>query len=290
MLSILFAPSLWVSYVLRKYNRNPETNFPGTGGELARHLLDRFDLHDVKVVVTESGDHYSPIDRSVALTQDRYDGKTLTAIVIAAHECGHAIQHARREPFFLLRHRLAQSAQGAQIIGSALLAASPLIGGLAVSPHLEPPITRRCLYGPRLRSCGAASYVTSRIRCKLQKGTPIAEHRLSFRAPVSSLKNYSEGSSSDLCGGHTASVTELLALDHGSKAMTEDLNSIKLYTAADIIEAQILQKLLASEGITTTLKNENLQTGVGELPFVEMWPELWVIAPPRSGSSKTTVE
>ena len=59
--------------------------------------------------------------------------------------------------------------------------------------------------------------------------------------------------------------------------MTEDLNSIKLYTAADIIEAQLLQKLLASEGITTTLKNENLQSGVGELPFVEMWPEIWVL-------------
>ena len=134
---MLFGPSLWVSYVLRKYNQNPETNFPGTGGELARHLLDRFDLQDVKVVVAEAGDHYNPVDRSVALTQDKYDGKTLAAIVIAAHECGHAIQHARREPLFLLRHRLAQSAQGAQIVGSALLAASPLIGGLAVSPHLS---------------------------------------------------------------------------------------------------------------------------------------------------------
>ena len=134
---IIFGPNIWVSHILNKYNRHPETNFPGTGGELARHLLDRFDLQDVKVIVTETGDHYNPIDRSVALTQDKYDGKTLAAIVIAAHECGHAIQHARREPLFLLRHRLAQSAQGAQIVGSALLAASPLIGGLAVSPHLS---------------------------------------------------------------------------------------------------------------------------------------------------------
>ena len=134
---IIFGPNIWVSHILNKYNRHPETNFPGTGGELARHLLDRFDLQDVKVVVTETGDHYNPIDRSVALTQDKYDGKTLAAIVIAAHECGHAIQHARREPLFLLRHRLVQSAQGAQIVGSALLAASPLIGGLAMSPHLS---------------------------------------------------------------------------------------------------------------------------------------------------------
>ncbi|MDA0894663.1 MAG: zinc metallopeptidase, partial [Proteobacteria bacterium] len=123
---ILFGPNLWVSHVLKKYNRNPESNFPGTGGELARHLLDRFDLHDVNVVVTEAGDHYNPHDRSVALTQDKYDGKTLAAIVIAAHECGHAIQHARGETFFHLRQWLAQSASTAQIVGSAMLAVSPI--------------------------------------------------------------------------------------------------------------------------------------------------------------------
>ena len=200
LLFVLFGPSLWVSHVLRKYNRDPETNFPGTGGELARHLLDRFDLQDVEVVVTETGDHYNPIDRSVALTQDKYDGKTLAAIVIAAHECGHAIQHARREPLFLLRYRLAQSAQGAQIIGSALLAASPLIGGSRITAP-EPPVTHRRLYGPRLRSCGAASYFTGRIRCELQKSTSTAEYRLCFKAPVGSLKNHSEGSSSDLVAG-----------------------------------------------------------------------------------------
>ena len=133
---ILFGPKLWVSHVLKKYNRNPESNFPGTGGELARHLLDRFDLHDVNVVVTEAGDHYNPHDRSVALTQDKYDGKTLAAIVIAAHECGHAIQHARGETFFHLRQWLAQSASTAQIVGSAMLAVSPFFGALTLSPHV----------------------------------------------------------------------------------------------------------------------------------------------------------
>ena len=59
--------------------------------------------------------------------------------------------------------------------------------------------------------------------------------------------------------------------------MNDSLHGIKLYTAADIIEAQLVQKLLALEGITTSLKNENLQSGVGELPFVEMWPELWLL-------------
>jgi Zn-dependent membrane protease YugP len=98
--------------------------------------LDRFDLHDVNVVVTEAGDHYNPHDRSVALTQDKYDGKTLAAIVIAAHECGHAIQHARGETFFHLRQWLAQSASTAQIVGSAMLAVSPFFGALTLSPHV----------------------------------------------------------------------------------------------------------------------------------------------------------
>jgi Zn-dependent membrane protease YugP len=133
---VLFGPNLWVSHVLRKYNRTAEPNFPGTGGELARHLLDRFNLHDVKVVVTEAGDHYNPMDRSVALTQDKYDGKTLAAIVIAAHECGHAVQHARGETFFHLRKWLAQSASTAQIVGSAMLAVSPFFGALTFSPHV----------------------------------------------------------------------------------------------------------------------------------------------------------
>lgn len=133
---ILFGPNLWVSHVLKKYNREPEANFPGTGGELARHLLDRFNLQDVKVVVTEVGDHYNPMDRSVALTQDKYDGKTLAAIVIAAHECGHALQHARGETFFHLRKWLAQSASTAQIVGSAMLAVSPFFGALTLSPHV----------------------------------------------------------------------------------------------------------------------------------------------------------
>ena len=51
----------------------------------------------------------------------------------------------------------------------------------------------------------------------------------------------------------------------------------KLYTAGDIIEAQLLNSLLKVQGISSLLKNEGLQSGVGELPFVEMWPEVWIM-------------
>ena len=53
----------------------------------------------------------------------------------------------------------------------------------------------------------------------------------------------------------------------------------KLYTAGDIIEAQLLNSLLKAQGISSLIKNEGLQSGVGELPFVETWPEVWIIEP-----------
>jgi Zn-dependent membrane protease YugP len=122
---LIYAPQFWINSVLKRYNRVPEDNFLGTGGELARHLLDRYELQEVKVEVTELGDHYDPMARAVRLTKDKFEGKTLTAITVAAHECGHAFQHARAEPLFLMRTRLASSALWAQRVGSLLLFAAP---------------------------------------------------------------------------------------------------------------------------------------------------------------------
>jgi len=126
VLILIYGPQFWVQWVLNRYNRETEENFPGTGAELARHLLDRYDLQEIKVEVTEAGDHYDPMTRTVRLTRDKFDGKTLTAITVAAHECGHAFQHAAAEPMFMLRTRLAGASVIAQRVGSFLLFAAPL--------------------------------------------------------------------------------------------------------------------------------------------------------------------
>ena len=125
LLIFIYGPQLWVQWVLNRYNRVPEDNFPGTGGELARHLLDRYDLQEIKVEITEIGDHYDPETGAVRLTRDKFEGKTLTAVTVAAHECGHAFQHAATEPLFMLRTRMAKTAMTAQRIGSFLLFAAP---------------------------------------------------------------------------------------------------------------------------------------------------------------------
>lgn len=131
---LLFLPQWWVQYVLARYNRRDEDNFPGTGGELARHLLNRFHLEHVGVEPSEIGDHYDPKAQCVRLTADKLNGRTLTAITVAAHECGHAMQHAAREPLFEWRTRLAASAGWAARLGAMLIYAAPLLGLLSRAP------------------------------------------------------------------------------------------------------------------------------------------------------------
>ncbi len=136
LLVIIYTPQLWVQAVLSRYNRKAEDNFPGTGGELARHILDRYELQEIKVEVTDLGDHYDPQSRTVRLTRDKYEGKTLTAITVSAHECGHALQHAAAEPLFQTRTKLAYSAIWAQRVGSFLLFAAPVLVILTKLPSV----------------------------------------------------------------------------------------------------------------------------------------------------------
>jgi Zn-dependent membrane protease YugP len=131
---LILGPQFWVRSVLNRYNQKSEENFTGTGGELARHLLDRFGLQRVKVEVTDTGDHYDPVAKAVRLEEDRFNGRTLTAITIAAHEVGHAIQDASGETLFQWRTRLAKLSGTAQQLGSLLLFLVPLISIVTRSP------------------------------------------------------------------------------------------------------------------------------------------------------------
>jgi len=134
ILLLLLGPQIWVQWVMTRYTRQPEENFPGNGGEFARHLLDRFSLQAVKVETSDVGDHYDPTEKAVRLTKDKLSGKTLTAITTAAHEVGHALQDAAEEPLFRWRGRLAGLSVSAQKIGSFLLFAAPLLSLVTRAP------------------------------------------------------------------------------------------------------------------------------------------------------------
>lgn len=136
-ITLIFGPSLWVKYILKKYHR-PLPNMPGTGGELANHLLAQYKLEQVKVEKTESGnDHYHPAENTVRLSPEVYDGKSLSAVAVAAHEVGHALQFNRKEPVSLLRDKYLGSAGKIKSIGVYILMFMPAIGAALHLPHIS---------------------------------------------------------------------------------------------------------------------------------------------------------
>ncbi|PXW88938.1 hypothetical protein C8R34_10687 [Nitrosomonas sp. Nm84] len=130
---LIVGPSYWVKHTLAKYS-HPEDRYPGTGGELARILLDWANLQAVKVEVTEHGDHYDPIEKAVRLTADKFNGKSLTAITVAAHEVGHAIQDRDGYLPLKLRTRLVAIAAPTEKLGAAILMIAPVITIITKAP------------------------------------------------------------------------------------------------------------------------------------------------------------
>ncbi|CAN0438973.1 unnamed protein product [Discosporangium mesarthrocarpum] len=102
---LVYGPQLWVKIVLSRHSGQRDY-FPGTASELARHLLDANGLTDVAVERTNRGDHYDPQAKAVRLGLENHGSRSLTAIVTAAHEVGHALQDRDGYPPLRLRSRL----------------------------------------------------------------------------------------------------------------------------------------------------------------------------------------
>ena len=117
---------MWVKFVMSKYSPQlPEIS--GTGGELAKHLIERFSLKDVKVEITEQGDHYDPIEKKVRLVRENYESKSLTAIAIAAHEVGHAIQDQQGDKRLATRTKMIPIANMVARWSVAIISLSPVL-------------------------------------------------------------------------------------------------------------------------------------------------------------------
>ena len=125
LILVILLPQLWVKTVLKKYDV-PLDSMPGTGAELVTHLQRRFNIEHLDIEVAEQdNDHYDPITRTIRLADRNYHGTSLTAITVAAHEFGHALQHHTNYPPLALRSKLAQFAFHAQRIASILLLCLP---------------------------------------------------------------------------------------------------------------------------------------------------------------------
>lgn len=136
LLAVIFLPQWWVRSAMRRHAKERK-DFPGTGGELARHLLDLAKLAEVRVeIAPPGGDHYDPIDRVVRLSPDNHDGRSITAIAVAAHEASHAMQHADGNKLLTTRVRLAGSVRTIEVSAAIILALAPVVAFLVKSPAL----------------------------------------------------------------------------------------------------------------------------------------------------------
>lgn len=135
LLLALLGPQWWTAHAMRRH-AGKRDDLPGTGGELARHLLDRFGLDSVQVEQTDRGDHYDPLDRVVRLSADHFENKSLTAVAVAAHEVGHALQHAQGYRLLNLRTRLAQWAYSSERLGAGMMVAIPILSLVSKNPRL----------------------------------------------------------------------------------------------------------------------------------------------------------
>ena len=131
---IVFLPQWWAKNVFAKHSK-PQDHIQGTGGELAEHLIKRFEMAEVTVEETKEGnDHYDPESKTVRLSPKNYHDKSLTAVAVATHEVGHAIQHHNNEAKLALRSRLIKVSMKLEKYGSVIMMVMPIVLVLTRSP------------------------------------------------------------------------------------------------------------------------------------------------------------
>jgi len=135
LLALVFGPQLWVKRVLRQHGAD-RPDLPGTGAELARHLLDEANLQSVTVEKTDLGDHYDPDAHAVRLLPQHHDGRSVAAVAVAAHEVSHAVQHARGETAFMRRLELIRSLVWVERAAGVVLMLTPIVLIVVRSPAL----------------------------------------------------------------------------------------------------------------------------------------------------------
>jgi uncharacterized protein len=84
-----------------------------SGKEIAEKMLAHYGIRDVQVVMGQGflSDHYNPVNKTVALSPEVYNGRSISAAAVSAHECGHAVQHAEAYSMLTLRSKLVPAVQ-----------------------------------------------------------------------------------------------------------------------------------------------------------------------------------
>ena len=134
VVAVIVGPQWWVKTTLNRYSTHRD-DISGSGGELVKHLLKRLQLTGVDLVTNGSADHYDPINKQVCLSKEVAEQRSLTAVVIAAHEVGHALQDATGYGPLRWRTRIARTYAGLEKLGGWLLIAIPIVMLITRTPQ-----------------------------------------------------------------------------------------------------------------------------------------------------------
>ena len=208
VLALIYAPQFWVGHTMRRHSAE-RPDFPGTGAEMAQHLVERLDLAGVGVESTDKGDHYDPESRTVRLSEANYRGANLTAVAVAAHEVGHALQHHRGERGLALRQKLVGVAMATDRIASVFFIAAPI---LAIA--LRSPLA---MFGMAVIGIGLLA-----VRILVHLVTLPVEYDASFNKALPILREGGYLSDEDLAGAR--SVLKAAALTYVAAALMSLLN------------------------------------------------------------------
>lgn len=104
-----------------------------SGAEIAQKMLEDHGIHDVKVISTPGRltDHYNPVDKTVNLSEAVYNQRNAAAAAVAAHECGHAVQHAQAYSWLTLRSKLVPAVNVSSNLSQWLILGGFLLGAAA---------------------------------------------------------------------------------------------------------------------------------------------------------------
>lgn len=126
------------SQLKRKFKKYSEVQLRNgmSGAEIAEKMLADHGIYDVKVISTPGRltDHYNPLDKTVNLSEAVYSQRNAAAAAVAAHECGHAVQHAQAYSWLQMRSKMVPVVQVASglsqwvIMGGLILSATTALG------------------------------------------------------------------------------------------------------------------------------------------------------------------
>ena len=134
-LGISFLVSAVLKSKFKKYSKVPLSNGM-SGKEIAEKMLRENAIYDVKVTSVEGflSDHYNPVNKTVNLSPDVYNGTTVSAAAVAAHECGHAVQHATAYGPLMLRSKMVPAVQLSSMLVNWILMAGMIVLATTKSP------------------------------------------------------------------------------------------------------------------------------------------------------------